>query len=96
MQQPRFSMMIACIPVWRDDRGMHMAFTWSAEALRQEIREFFHAELPEAWGMTQFWDPDDDAQFALVNSCTKTLGKKNLLAVSWPKEYGGLAWPFRR
>ena len=44
--------------------------------------------------MTQFWDPDDDAQFAFAHAFTKKLGRKNWLAVSWPHEYGGLDWPF--
>jgi len=73
-----------------------MDFTWSAEeeAFRQEIQAFLHAELPEGWGMTQFWDPDDDAQFAFAHAFTKKLGQQNWLAVSWPQAYGGLDWPF--
>jgi len=73
-----------------------MDFAWSAEeeTFRGEIREFLQAELPEGWGIAQFWDPDDDAQFAFAHAFTKTLGKKNWLAVSWPQEYGGLDWPF--
>jgi len=73
-----------------------MDFAWSAEeeAFRGEIREFLQTELPEGWGITQFWDPDDDAQFAFAHAFTKTLGRKNWLAVSWPQEYGGLDWPF--
>ena len=75
-----------------------MDFTWSAEeeAFRQEIQDFLRAELPENWGVTQFWDPDDDAQFAFAHTFTKKLGARNWLAVSWPKEYGGLEWPFWR
>ena len=73
-----------------------MDFRWSAEedAFRQEIQEFLRAELPEGWGVTQFWDPDDDEQFFIAHEFTKKLGAKNWLAVSWPKEYGGLEWPF--
>jgi alkylation response protein AidB-like acyl-CoA dehydrogenase len=73
-----------------------MDFTWTAEeeAFRQEIQAFLHAELPAGWGMTQFWDPDDDAQFAFAHAFTKKLGQKNWLAVSWPQAYGGLDWPF--
>jgi alkylation response protein AidB-like acyl-CoA dehydrogenase len=73
-----------------------MDFAWSAEeeTFRGEIREFLQAELPEGWGMTQFWDPDDDAQFAFAHAFTQKLGRKNWLAVSWPHEYGGLDWPF--
>ncbi|MCZ6874840.1 MAG: acyl-CoA dehydrogenase family protein [bacterium] len=73
-----------------------MDFSWSAEeeAFRQEIRGFLQAELPEGWGVTQFWDPDDDSQFAFAHDFTKKLGARNWLAVSWPKEYGGLQWPF--
>ena len=54
-----------------------MDFNWSAEeeAFRQEIREFLQAELPENWGMTQFWDPDDDSQFVLAHAFTKKLGR---------------------
>ena len=73
-----------------------MNFSWSTEedAFRQEIRDFLHTELPEGWGVTQFWDPDDDAQFAFAHEFTQKLGARNWLAVSWPKEYGGLEWPF--
>ncbi len=73
-----------------------MDFAWSAEeeTFRGEIRAFLQAELPEGWGMTQFWDPDDDAQFAFAHEFTQKLGKQNWLAVSWPHEYGGLDWPF--
>jgi alkylation response protein AidB-like acyl-CoA dehydrogenase len=73
-----------------------MDFRWSAEeeTFRQEIREFLQAELPEGWGLTQFWDPDDDSQFAFAHEFTKKLGQRNWLAVSWPREYGGLEWPF--
>ena len=73
-----------------------MDFAWSAEeeTFRGEIRAFLQAELPEGWGLTQFWDPDDDAQFAFAHEFTKKLGRKNWLAVSWPQEYGGLDWPF--
>jgi alkylation response protein AidB-like acyl-CoA dehydrogenase len=73
-----------------------MDFAWTAEedAFRQEIQAFFQTELPEEWGITQFWDPDDDSQFAFAHDFTKKLGQKNWLAVSWPQAYGGLDWPF--
>ena len=75
-----------------------MDFSWTAEEeeFRQEIREFLQAELPEGWGITEFWDPDDDEQFTFAHEFTKKLGTRNWLAVSWPKEYGGLEWPFWR
>lgn len=75
-----------------------MDFTWSAEeeAFREDIRAFLQTELPQGWGLTQFWDPDDDAQFAFAHEFTKKLGQRNWLAVSWPREYGGLEWPFWR
>ena len=68
-----------------------MDFAWSAEeeTFRGEIREFLQAELPEGWGMTQFWDPDDDAQFASPRVHAKTR-QEELLAVSLPQEYGAL------
>jgi alkylation response protein AidB-like acyl-CoA dehydrogenase len=76
------------------DKGMDFSWTAEEEAFRQEIRTFLQDELPEGWGITQFWDPDDDDQFAFAHAFTKKLGQRNWLAVSWPKEYGGLAWPF--
>src|SRR6266568_4085014 len=84
------------MPGCYDDRGRHMDFAWSVEeeAFRGEIREFLQAELPAGWGFTQFWAPDDDAQFAFAHAFTKKLGRQNWLAVSWPQEYGGLDWPF--
>jgi len=56
-----------------------MDFAWSAEeeAFRGEIREFLQAERPEGWSITQFWDPDDDAQFAFAHEFTKKRGRKN-------------------
>jgi alkylation response protein AidB-like acyl-CoA dehydrogenase len=73
-----------------------MDFHWSAEeeAFREEVQTFLRQALPEGWGETRFWDPDDDSQFAFAYTFTKKLGAKNWLAVSWPKEYGGLDWPF--
>ena len=73
-----------------------MDFHWSAEeeAFREEVQTFLRQALPEGWGETQFWDPDDDSQFTFAHTFTKKLGAKNWLAVSWPKEYGGLDWPF--
>lgn len=73
-----------------------MDFNWSAEeeAFRDEVQTFLRQALPEGWGETQFWDPDDDSQFAFAHAFTKKLGAKNWLAVSWPQEYGGLDWPF--
>ena len=63
-----------------------MDFSWSAEeeAFRQEIRDFLQAELPEGWGMTQFWDPDDASQFDFAHDFTQKMGARNWLAVSWP------------
>ena len=59
-----------------------MDFAWSAEeeTFRGEIRDFLQAELPAGWGITQFWDPDDDAQFAFAHEFTKKLGRQNWLA----------------
>ncbi len=73
-----------------------MDFNWSQdeEDFRQEVRAFLQAELPEGWGVTQFWDPDDDSQFEFAHEFTKKLGQNNWLAVAWPKAYGGLEWPF--
>lgn len=73
-----------------------MDFGWSVEEeeFRQEIQSFLREALPEGWGETQFWDPDNDNQFVFAHDFTKKLGARNWLAVSWPEEYGGLDWPF--
>ncbi len=75
---------------------MDFQFTAEDNAFRQEVRDFLQAELPPEWGKTQFYDPDDDEQFAFAHEFTKKLARKGWLAVNWPKEYGGQDWSFWR
>jgi hypothetical protein len=73
-----------------------MDFAWSAEeeASRGEIRAFLQAAFPAGWGITQFWDPDDDAQFAFAHEFTKKLGRKNWLPCPGRRNTAGLTGHF--
>ena len=71
-----------------------MNLDWSEEdlAFRDEVREFFAAELPSELGaagslMTSVY-ADSDASFAWQ----RVLHKKGWVAPAWPIEHGGCGW----
>jgi alkylation response protein AidB-like acyl-CoA dehydrogenase len=59
-----------------------------AEEFRCRVREFLRANLPDGWqGIGAITDRDEADRF--VETWRATLSRNGLLAVSWPKEYGG-------
>lgn len=63
--------------------------TYSAEAenYREKIRAFLRTNLPSDWEGVGALGPDERRAF--VASWRATLAEHQLLAVAWPKEYGG-------
>jgi len=66
---------------------MDPTYTSQAEAFRAEIRSFLADNLPAGWAGMGAFSPEERSSF--VDSWRATLAENNLLAVAWPKEYGG-------
>ena len=66
-----------------------MDIKWSdeAEAYRAKVREFLAANLPADWKGLGALSTNEADEF--VAKWRVTLSNNNLLAVEWPKEYGG-------
>ena len=65
---------------------MHLDFTPEQKQLRKEIRSSLEAVMtPERIAAVASRMEGGDA----VKECVRALGAANLLAVGWPKEYGG-------
>jgi alkylation response protein AidB-like acyl-CoA dehydrogenase len=66
-----------------------MDVRWSAEAdaYRATVRDFLDANLPSDWGGLGTLSPEEGEAF--TTTWRATLAANDLLAVSWPKEYGG-------
>lgn len=66
---------------------MEISYPAEAEAFRTRIRSFIESNLPEGWaGIGAL---DEHEQEAFVAQWRQALADNNLLAVSWPVEYGG-------
>ncbi|MBU4316386.1 MAG: acyl-CoA dehydrogenase family protein [Proteobacteria bacterium] len=70
---------------------MDYNFTEEQKALRQELRDFFTAEMKNAPpGISEGESIyDTDEAWAFTRHMAKTLSKKGYLTMAWPKEYGG-------
>ena len=70
---------------------MDYNFTEEQKALRQELREFFAAEMKNAPpGISEGESIyDTDEAWAFNRNMAKTLSEKGYLTMAWPKEYGG-------
>lgn len=70
---------------------MDYNFTEEQKALRQELRNFFTAEMKNAPpGISEGESIyDTDEAWAFTRHMAKTLSKKGYLTMAWPKEYGG-------
>ena len=66
---------------------MHPVFSPEDEAFRQEVRDFFRAELPDDWYGMQGHESEEAAK--VIQNIRKKLAKKGWLTMAWPKEYGG-------
>ncbi len=58
-----------------------------AEAFRTRIRAFLEEQLPAGWSGGGALPPDERRSFA--HRWRRALADRGLVAVSWPKEYGG-------
>jgi alkylation response protein AidB-like acyl-CoA dehydrogenase len=73
---------------------MEFAFTEEQKALREEVRSFLKAELPQGW-VDYIGTTIDDSivhtenGFEVFKDIALKMGKKGWLSMTWPKEYGG-------
>jgi alkylation response protein AidB-like acyl-CoA dehydrogenase len=70
---------------------MDFSFTREQEEFRQEVREYLQKEVPLKWRELgyQIWEETDES-WAITKEWNRKLGEKGWLALTWPKEYGGL------
>lgn len=66
---------------------MDITYPPDAERFRARIRTFLAENLPAGWSGVGALPPDERAEFA--TRWRATLAENGLVAVSWPKEYGG-------
>ncbi len=64
-----------------------MSYPPEADQFRTKVKQFLADNLPDGWGGVGTIEGAELDQF--VASWRKTLYENNLLAVSWPKAYGG-------
>src|SRR5688500_14698238 len=67
---------------------MDPRYSAEAEEYRQKIQAFLAEHLPADWEGVGALGPDERSE--CVAEWRRTLADNNLLAVSWPKEYGGV------
>ena len=68
---------------------MDFAFTPEHQARRAEVRAFLGEAIVEDFGPSRLVNMDNwDGQLRFL----KQLGKRNWVAPSWPKQYGGQGW----
>jgi alkylation response protein AidB-like acyl-CoA dehydrogenase len=70
---------------------MEFKFTREQDAFRKEVRDFMEKEVPARWKELAYtvWEEDDES-WEITRAWNRKLGEKGWLALSWPKEYGGL------
>ena len=66
---------------------MDVEYPAEAEAFRTSVRAFLAEHLPAGWSGGGALAPDERSAFA--HQWRRTLAAHKLIAVSWPKEYGG-------
>lgn len=66
---------------------MDISYPSQSEAFRQRICEFLKSNLPQDWSGTGALEKSTVVEF--TERWRKTLYENNLLALSWPREYGG-------
>ncbi|GAB7142353.1 acyl-CoA dehydrogenase family protein [Mycobacterium riyadhense] len=66
---------------------MDVSYPTEAEAFRDRIRAFLAEHLPAGWSGLGALPPDERVAFA--RQWRRSLSACGLVAVSWPKEYGG-------
>ncbi len=70
---------------------MDLKFTKEQIEFRKEVRDFLEKEIPPRWKELGYiaWEETDES-WAITRGWNKKLGKKGWLALTWPKEFGGL------
>jgi alkylation response protein AidB-like acyl-CoA dehydrogenase len=66
---------------------MDIRYSAEAEAYREKIQAFLAEHLPAGWKGIGALEPEERRRF--TEDWRRTLHENSLLAVSWPKEYGG-------
>ena len=69
---------------------MELRFTDEEQAFREEVREFFHSNLPEKVRL-KLLDGEHIEKDDIVN-WQRTLNEKGWAVPHWPVEYGGTGW----
>ena len=59
------------------------------QALRAEVRQWLHDNLPPGWGRTVFEPRDEDERATLRLEWEKKLYAGGWSGITWPREYGG-------
>jgi alkylation response protein AidB-like acyl-CoA dehydrogenase len=60
------------------------------EAFRDEVRSFLDVNLPEGWGTSAYRGPRDEAgRIELQRDWQRRLFEAGLVAIAWPREFGG-------
>ena len=72
---------------------MDFFFSEQAEQFRHEIRDFIKSEVPLCWHrlglLFDAW-PETEESYKFLREMRRKLGEKGWLALTWPREYGGL------
>jgi alkylation response protein AidB-like acyl-CoA dehydrogenase len=67
-----------------------LELTAEDEAFRAEVRAFLDNNLPKDWGKSgvRFWSNEKE-RLEFLRGWQRTLKAGNMLAIAWPKEFGG-------
>jgi alkylation response protein AidB-like acyl-CoA dehydrogenase len=68
---------------------MEYRFTSEQEALRGELREFLHSELPQDWKVANDREAMTREEFDFSQRFARKLSERGWLTMAWPREYGG-------
>ena len=73
---------------------MDLRFAAEEEAFRQEVREFMEKEVPPELSLAISQQAGEDASlWDATLELRRKVAEKNWIAISWPKEYGGMGKP---
>ncbi|MEE8372398.1 MAG: acyl-CoA dehydrogenase family protein [Dehalococcoidia bacterium] len=72
---------------------MDFRFTEEQEKFRQEVKGFLAEQLPSDWLHGGAPEDETDEWWELTQKFLKALADRGWIALTWPKEYGGLERP---
>lgn len=72
---------------------MDFRFTEEQEKFRQEVKTFLAEQLPSDWLHGGAPEDETDEWWELTQKFLKALADRGWIALTWPKEYGGLERP---